>query len=382
VESELDSYADAFRGILSSQLARARELALDSGEASSRKPLIVGLIPGDGIGPLIMHPAREILTLLLKNEVDSGEVILRDIDGLTLENRMESGEAIPSTVLNEVRQCSVLLKGPTTTPGALDSGVSLESANVALRRELDLYANIRPIRLIAEDVTWVFIRENTEGLYPLGSRGLNINGELAVDFRVTSLPGSLRINRLAFMFARKRGLESVTCVTKANILKATDGLFLKAARQISSGYPEITLREVYVDAMAAALLDANERGKHKVIVSPNLYGDILSDEAAQLQGGLGTAGSANIGDEYALFEAIHGSAPQMLTENRHAYANPASILRATAMMLGHIGYTDKANALNNAMDEIAMQPGQIPTGYPQGPTTKQYLEKLTEALGI
>lgn len=335
-----------FRILLEEQAARVERMenAAPPVDYSKKEKIIIGVCPGDGIGPIITAEATRVLSKLLAAEIASGKVEIRQIEGLTIERRMELGAAIPPDTLAEIKKCDVLLKGPTTTP----NGGRLESANVALRRELDLYANVRPVTVPEENIDWIFYRENTEGEYVLGSRGVDLPG-MAVDFKVTTDAGTKRIVRAAFEYARKNGKNNVAVVTKANIMKKTDGKFSTLAAQIAEEYPEIKTEEWYIDIMSANLLKKPLREKFQVFVMPNLYGDIITDLAAQLQGGVGTAGSANIGDRYAMFEAIHGSAPRMIERGMGDYANPASMLKASVMLLRHIGMTDKADALDRAL---------------------------------
>ncbi len=311
--------------------------------------VIIGICPGDGIGESISIEASRILHHLLEEELKSGKVIIKTIEGLTIENRIEQMKAIPDDVLSELKSCHVILKGPTTTPQKGDGYPNIESANVAMRRELDLFANVRPVKVSELGIDWCFFRENTEGAYILGSKGIQVSEDIGLDFTVATQPGCERIIRLAFEFAKKNGKTRVTAVTKSNIIKTTDGMFSETAKKIAQEYPGITLDEWFIDIMTAKLLDPSRRAEFQVMVMPNLYGDILTDEAAQIQGGVGTAGSANIGKKWAMFEAIHGSAPRMVQEGRAPYADPSSIIKAAAMLLAHIGYLQKAEKLENAL---------------------------------
>ena len=299
---------------------------------------------------------------------------LRRIEGLTLENRLAQGVSVPSDVLEAIRACDVLLKGPTTTP----KGGTMESANVTLRRELDLYANVRPVAIAREGIDWTFFRENTEGEYVLGSRGIEIPGELAMDFKVTTNCGTRRIARAAFEFARANGKKRVSIVTKANIMKKTDGMFSKICHEVAEQYPEIETDEWYIDIMAANLVNESIRSDFQVFLLPNLYGDIITDEAAQIQGGVGTAGSANIGDSCAMFEAIHGSAPRMIEQGLGEYANPQSILKAAEMLLRHVGLMQQADRLTAAMD--AVEPSHVPTGLSSGARAEDYCRDILAQL--
>ncbi len=336
-----------FEMVLREQMDRVDRMK-DGGDCpycDINKGVTIGLIGGDGIGPVIMKEAERLLKKLLADEIDSGRVTLKKIDGLTIENRTALGKSVPDDVLAEIKSCDVLLKGPTTTP----KGGTMESANVALRRELDLYANVRPVSVPEEGIDWTFFRENTEGEYVLGSRGIEIPGRLTMDFKVTTEPGTRRIARAAFDFARANGKTKVAIVTKANIMKKTDGSFSRICHEIAAEYPEIQADDWYVDIMTANLVNKNIRNQFQVFLLPNLYGDIITDEAAEIQGGVGTAGSANLGSKYAMFEAIHGSAPRMVEEGLAEYANPSSIFKAAEMMIRQLGFTDKADRLADAL---------------------------------
>ena len=336
-----------FEMVLREQMDRVDRMK-DGGDCpycDINKGVTIGLIGGDGIGPVIMKEAERLLKKLLADEIDSGRVTLKKIDGLTIENRTALGKSVPDDVLAEIKSCDVLLKGPTTTP----TGGTMESANVALRRELDLYANVRPVSVPEEGIDWTFFRENTEGEYVLGSRGIEIPGRLTMDFKVTTEPGTRRIARAAFDFARANGKTKVAIVTKANIMKKTDGSFSRICHEIAAEYPEIQADDWYVDIMTANLVNKNIRNQFQVFLLPNLYGDIITDEAAEIQGGVGTAGSANLGSKYAMFEAIHGSAPRMVEEGLAEYANPSSIFKAAEMMIRQLGFTDKADRLADAL---------------------------------
>ena len=348
MEQYINRAVEHFKNLLTEQIARQQKMENDCGATDYSKldKIIVGICGGDGIGPIISKESIRLLEFLLKEEIANGKVELRFIEGLTIENRMAKNKAIPDDVLAEIKACNVILKGPTTTL----KGGTLESANVAMRRELDLYANVRPVCVPELGIDWMFYRENTEGEYVLGSKGIDIPETLAFDFKVTTNAGTRRICRAAFEYAKKNGKTNVAIVTKANIMKKTDGKFSEIAHQIANQYPEITAEDWYVDIMTANLINENIRSNFQVFVMPNLYGDIITDEAAQIQGGVGTAGSANIGDKYAMFEPIHGSAPRLIEAGRGDYANPTSMFKATEMMLRHIGFVEKANKLNEALN--------------------------------
>ena len=343
---------EKFEKLLIAQQQRAERIKAEKDfvDYSALDNLIIGICGGDGIGPVITHEAERVLRFLLKDDVDAGKITFKEIDGLTIENRAAVGKAIPDDVLAELKQCHVILKGPTTTPRAGDPWPNIESANVAMRKELDLFANLRPVRVPEQGIDWTFFRENTEGGYAVGSDGINVSDDLAVDFVVATTEGCERIARLAYEYARKNHKERVSIITKANVIKTTDGKFLNICKNIGKEYPEIITDDWYIDITTAKLIDEKRRRDFKVFVLPNLYGDIITDEAAEFQGGVGTAGSANIGKRYAMFEAIHGSAPRMVAEGRDKYADPCSMLRAAVMLLSHIGRANEADLLERVLD--------------------------------
>lgn len=372
-----------FGRLLEEQLARVEQMKAAGGwiDYSSLKPLIIGYVDGDGIGPYITGEAIRVLRSLLRDEIERGDVEFRKIEGLSIEERAKAMKALPDDALDALKKCHVILKGPLTTPKKGDPWPNLESANVAMRRELDLFANVRPVSIPSEGIDWVFFRENTEGEYVLGSKGLNVTDDLAVDFKVITTQGSERIIRLAFDYARRNNINRVSVVTKANVVKTTDGKFLEIARSIAREYPEITFDDWFVDIMAAKLVDTKRRRDFRVIVLPNLYGDILTDEAAEFQGGVGTAGSANIGKRYAMFEAIHGSAPRMVQEGRAQYADPSSIMRASTMMLRHVGMVDRARKLEMALDICGQfEKRLVMTGRPGGATGREFADYVIETM--
>ncbi len=375
----INAAKEKFGKILEQQLARIERVKMDKEKIdyAKVKPIVIGILGGDGIGPFIAEEAQRVLETMLKGEVAKGKVQFRVIDGLTIENRAKHLKAIPDDVLAEIRKCQITLKGPTTTPERGDGWPNIESCNVAMRKELDLFANIRPVRIPKEGIDWMFFRENTEDIYAVGSQGVDVGPDLAVDFKVISTPGSRRIIKMAFDYAKANGKTSVTVVTKANIVKTTDGKFLDTAREVAKGYPGINWEGWYIDIMTAKLLDPKRRRDFQVIVLPNLYGDILTDEAAEMQGGVGTAGSANVGSQYAMFEAIHGSAPRMVKEGRAKYADPASMIRAGAMLMEHIGYTDLGKKLTQALDICGLYEKKVVmTGRSTGATGKEFGDYL------
>ena len=380
IRRQIDEAAEQLREMLIEQYERNERLAAaakraggaggDAGCGDADKKTVIGLAPGDGIGPVIMDETKAVLKTLLKDELESGRVEFKEITGFTLEERLAAGETVPEGVLEQMDCCDVILKGPTTTPNAAMGGKNLESANVFLRKRFDLFANVRPVSVPEEGIDWTFYRENTEGEYALGSRGIRLGKEagdgLAVDFKVITGEGTRRIAKAAFDFARANGKKRVSIVTKANIMKKTDGDFQTICLDVAKDYPEIETDTWFVDIMAANLVNKDIRSGFEVFVLPNLYGDIITDEAAQIQGGVGTAGSANIGTDMAMFEAIHGSAPRMVSDGIAHLANPASLMTAAVMMLRHIGLSEKAAILEAAVKKADDMLGARMTGLPGG----------------
>ena len=375
----IDRAVEQFRTLLTEQIARTEnmERGAQAKNFAAMDKIVIGVAGGDGIGPIIMRETRRVMDALLKDEIASGRVEIRDIDGLTIENRLALHQSVPADTLSAIKSCDVLLKGPTTTP----KGGTMESANVTLRRELDLYANVRPVTVPDEGIDWIFYRENTEGEYVLGSRGVEIPGKLAMDFKVTTVPGTRRIARAAFEYAKNNGKKSVAIVTKANIMKKTDGSFSALCHEVAADYPGIEAEDWYIDIMTANLVNPAIRNRFQVFLLPNLYGDIITDEAAQIQGGVGTAGSANIGDEYAMFEAIHGSAPRMIEEGLGEYANPSSLMRALEMLLRHIALTDRAEKLSKALNICCESEKKLTvTGDKTGATCAAFADYVLDTL--
>jgi len=383
IEDAINQAKEHFGNLLRKEYERINKIKNDTEfiDYSKINPIIIGVIGGDGIGPYITKEAQRILEYVLTNEIKQGKVKFHYIDGLTIERRIQALKPIPDDVLEQIIKCHVLLKGPTTTPKAGDNMPNIESANVAIRKVLDLFANVRPVRVSKLNINWTFFRENTEDLYALGPYGIEIKNEFGIDFRLISYFGTYRIVKLAFEYAKKNGFKKVTAVNKANVIKTTDGIFLKVFYQVSKEYPEIVADDWFIDIMTAKLIDEKRRSEFQVFVLPNLFGDILTDEAAEIQGGVGTAGSANIGTKYAMFEAIHGSAPRMVEEGRHIYADPSSVIKAGAMLLEHIGYKDKAEKINMAL-EIAGQYERklVITGRSNGATTKEFADYILDLI--
>ena len=379
----VEAAKERFGQLLAEQLERVEKMKGqgDFIDYKSLDRIIIGVCGGDGIGPAITSQAQRVLEFLLKDDVKAGRVVFRNIEGLTIERRAAENAPIPPAVLEEIKKCHVILKGPTTTPRKGDPWPNVESANVAMRKELDLFANVRPVRIPEQGIDWTFFRENTEGAYAVGSKGVNVTEDLAVDFTVVTSQGCERIIKAAFEYAKNNNKTRVTAVTKANIIKTTDGKFLDIFYEIAKDYPDITADDWYIDIMTAKLVDEKRRKDFQVVVLPNLYGDIITDEAAEFQGGVGTAGSANIGKRYAMFEAIHGSAPRMVQEGREKYADPCSIIRAGAMLLSHIGYAKEAEKLYKALDICTITEKKLViTGRDTGATGEEFADYLMETI--
>lgn len=383
LDKKIQAAAEKFSALVEAQLERNERIksVKEFTDYTSLPKIIVGVCGGDGIGPVITGESERVLKYLLADDVKSGRVEFREIEGLTIENRAAQQKAIPDDVLAELKKCNVILKGPTTTPRAGDPWPNVESANVAMRKELDLFANVRPVKVPSEGIDWTFFRENTEGAYAVGSYGVNVDDDLAFDFVVTTTEGTERIARIAYEYARKNKKDRVSIVTKANIVKTTDGKFLKLCQNISKEYPEITTDDWYIDILTAKLIDQKRRRDFRVFVLPNLYGDIITDEAAEFQGGVGTAGSANLGKKYAMFEAIHGSAPRMMDEGRGCYADPCSMLRAAVLLLSHIGYQQQADRLEKALDVCMYGEARLKiTGRDTGCTCEEFGNYVMETI--
>lgn len=296
----------------------------------------ITLIPGDGIGPEVSEATRTVIAA-------AGVSVDWDIQTAGLEVARTEGEPLPARVLESIRANRCALKGPCGTP----IGGGFRSVNVTLRQSLDLYANVRPIKSLPQvesrfDVDIVIVRENTEGLY--AGLELMIMPGVAQSIKLTTERSSRRIAEFAFRYAESHGRPRVTFVHKANIMKISDGLALDATRKVAPLHPTIELREMIVDAAAMVMVrDPNSLG---VLVTENLYGDILSDLGAGLVGGLGFVPGANIGDDAAVFEAVHGTAPDIAGKG---LANPTALIQSAVMMLHHLGETAAANAIHKAI---------------------------------
>lgn len=382
-QKEIEEAKQKFGDLIASEFARIARMKEDTEikDFSKLDHIVIGILPGDGIGPLIMKEALRVLRALIPAELASGKIEIREIEGMTIENRAAKLQSLPEDVFAEIKKCDVLLKGPMVTPRAGEKWPNLVSANSLLRRGLELYAAVRPIRMPEKGIDWTFFRENIEGEYIWGNKGIQVNEDLAVDFKVQTKEGTARIARAAFEFARKNGKKNVTIVTKANIVKLADGNFIKGVRKVGEDYPEIEIQERLVDAMAAKMMEPEFNKGIEVIVLPNLYGDIITDIAAEQQGGLGTASSSNIGNRYGLFEAIHGTAPFLIEHNRGQYADPCSLIRAAGMLLQHIGYGDRKEKLDQALDICTVTERKLRiTTDKDGATSTEFTDYLLDTL--
>lgn len=331
----------------------------------------VTLIPGDGIGPEI---AASLVDIFKAANVS----IKFDIENAGIDIYNKTGSLIPDSLYESIEKNKIAIKGPITTP----IGKGFRSINVYLRKKYDLYCNIRPsksfkgIKTRYENIDLVIFRENTEGLYIGEEKWEDAEErESAIATKRITRKGSYRILKRAFEYARNNNLDTITVVHKANILKITDGLFLEVARELSNSYPEINVEETIIDNMCMQLVTNPE--KYKVIVTMNLYGDILSDLAAGLVGGLGVAPGANIGDDIAIFEAVHGSAPDIAGLNK---ANPIALLLSGVEMLKYLNMQDKASQIQNAINKV-LNEGTVLTGDLGGTaTTTEFTQKIIENL--
>lgn len=374
---------EKFGELIQSEFERIERMKADNEvtDFDKLKKIVIGVLPGDGIGPIIMKQALRVLNDLLAPEITSGRIEIREIEGMTIENRAAKLQSLPDDVFEEIKKCNVLIKGPMVTPRAGEPWPNLVSANSLLRRGLELFAAVRPIKIPEKNIDWTFFRENIEGEYIWGNKGIQVNDDLAVDFKVQTKQGSERIARAAFEFARKNGKKNVTIVTKANIVKLADGNFIKAVRKVGEEYPEIEIQERLVDAMCAKMLDPEFNKGIEVVVLPNLYGDIVTDVAAEHQGGLGTASSSNLGNKYAMFEAIHGTAPFLINHGRGDYADPCSLIRAAGMLMAHIGYADRKAVLDKALDiSTITERKKVVTTDVDGASAAEFTDYLLETI--
>lgn len=258
-EAEIRAAQEKFAELIRSEFERIEAMKADREVKDYTKldHIVIGILPGDGIGPIIMEQALRVVNELLAEEIASGKVELRTIEGMTIENRVAKMESLPADVFEECKKCDVLVKGPFTTPRAGDGLPNLVSANSLLRRGLQLFAAVRPVRIPDRGIDWTFFRENIEGEYIWGNKGIQVNEDLAVDFKVQTAQGSERIARAAFEFAKKNGKHNVTVVTNGNIVKLVDGNFIEAVKKVGEEYPGIEVQSVLVDAMAVKMIGNN-----------------------------------------------------------------------------------------------------------------------------
>lgn len=379
LQADITKAQEIFGELLAGQTERIERMkaAGAAPDYSKMDKIVIGVIPGDGIGPVIMEQALRVVRSLLSASIDSGKIEIRMIPGLSVAERAAAMKSIPDESREVLRSCDVILKGPldnTSTKG-------LPSSVAAIRRELDLSVNLRPVKNPLLGYDWVMFRENIEGAYIWGSKGIQVDEDFAVDFVVETKQQSMHLAKMAFEYARKNGRGHVTSITKSNVIKLTDGNFIKACREVAKDYPDIAYDERLVDITASKMTDPEFNENLEVLVLPNLYGDIISDVAAEICGGVGTAGSANIGDHYALFESIHGTAMMLVNNGRAEYADPSSLLRAASMMLTHIGYRAEAKLLSDAMDICGFTERKIKvTSFTADASTKEYTDYILETI--
>jgi isocitrate dehydrogenase (NAD+) len=331
-------------------------------------PYIITLIPGDGVGPQIVEAARRVIDAagvpINWEVVEAGEAMIE-----------KCGTPLPQYVLDSIKKNKIALKGPLTTP----IGKGFRSVNVTLRQELNLFANVRPARNLPgvetrfSGVDLIIVRENTEDLY--GGIEHRVGRDAAESIKVITREASTRIARYAFELARREGRRKVTAVHKANIMKLTDGLFLECARQVAAEYPDIEYEEYIVDAMCMKLVQTPEN--YDVLLLPNLYGDIVSDLCAGLVGGLGVAPGANIGEEAAVFEPVHGSAPRHAGLNR---VNPLATVLSGVMMLKHMGEMDAARRIEEAVIRVLKEKKSLTYDLGGSAGTSEMADAIIEAM--
>ncbi len=382
---EIYQAKEAFGKLIEEEFVRIDKMkrAQKAIDFKKEEKITIGILPGDGIGPIIMEQALRVLNELAGEEIAAGKIEVRHIEGLTIENRVAKNESLPEEVFEEIEKCPILIKGPMTTPRAGDGLPNLVSVNSLLRRRLELFAAVRPIKMPDKGIDWTFFRENIEGEYIWGNKGIKVNDDLAVDFKVQTQPGSERIARAAFEFAKNNGKKNVTVVTKSNIVKLADGNFVQMVHKVGEEYPGIEVQERLVDAMCAKMMDPQFNAGIEVVVLPNLYGDIVTDAAAEQQGGLGTACSSNIGNRYALFEAIHGTAPYLMSHGRGEYADPSSLIRAVGQMFAHIGYPEKNELLEKALRICGETERElVVTTDTDGASAKEYTDYILRTIQV
>ena len=328
----------------------------------------ITLIPGDGIGPEVTGATRRVLDA-------AGAGFDYDVQVAGTEAVASDGDPLPDRVLESIRRNRIALKGPVTTP----VGKGFKSVNVRLRQELTLYANVRPVRTLPgvparfEGVDLVIVRENTEGLYS-GLEHEVVPG-VVESLKIVSEGASLRIARYAFERARKAGRRRVTAVHKANIMKKSDGLFLDCFERVAEEYPEIEADDRIIDALCMDLVLQPER--YDMLVLENLYGDIVSDLAAGLVGGLGVVAGANVGDRAAVFEAVHGSAPDIAGQDR---ANPLALMRSAIFMLEHMDKAEVADRIRHALRHVVVQKKILTADLGGDASTSGFADAVVDAL--
>ncbi|MEZ4701766.1 MAG: isocitrate/isopropylmalate dehydrogenase family protein [Rhodothermales bacterium] len=326
----------------------------------------ITLIPGDGIGPEVVEATVQAV------EATGASIQWERFDSVGAAAVEREGTPLPEALIDQIKDTRVALKGPITTP----VGKGFKSVNVQLRQKLDLHANVRPAKTMPgiptrfEDVDLIIFRENTEGLYS-GIETFDERNQIADSTaRITRL-GSERIIRFAFEYARRHGRKQLTLVHKANILKLSSGMFLEIGRAMASEYPDVEFNDRIIDNMCMQLVMRPER--YDCIVTTNLFGDILSDLAAGLVGGLGVIAGANIGEKYAIFEAVHGSAPDIAGQNK---ANPTALMLSAEMMLRHIGETDAANRLHAGLRETMREGTHLTADVGGHSSTSEYAARV------
>ena len=347
----IEQCVEQFRTILEEQTERCRKMAENRVVTDYKKldKIIIGVVGGDGIGPIISAEAARVLEFLLKEEVAAGKVEIRNIEGLTIENRMAQHKAIPDDVLAELKKCHVILKGPTTTP----HGGTLESANVAMRRELDLYANIRPMQTfksllhksplrpeLVDGADFITIRELTGGMY-FGEKYQD--NDKAYDTNYYTRPEIERIIRVGYDYARMRQ-HHLTIVDKANVL-ASSRLWRQIGQELEKEYPDVKTDYMYVDNASMRMIQ--EPKFFDVIVTENTFGDILTDESSCISGSMGLLPSASTGDSTPVFEPVHGSWPQAKGLN---IANPLAQVLSDAMLFEYFGLKEEGALIRQAVD--------------------------------
>ena len=335
---------------------------------SEKKLHHVTLIPGDGSGPEVIAAAKRVVEAtsvpIEWDEMEAGAAMIE-----------KYGTPLPDRVLDSIRRTGVALKGPITTP----VGTGFRSVNVALRKTFDLYANVRPAKTLPglagrfENVDLVIVRENTEDLYA-GIEHM-VGEDAAESIKLITRKGCERIVRYAFEYAVREGRKKVTAVHKANIMKYTDGLFLDVARQIAKEYPQIAFGDSIVDAMCMRLVMHPE--DYDVLVCPNLYGDIVSDLCAGLVGGLGLTPSANIGEAGAIFEPIHGSAPDIAGQHK---INPTAAILSASLMLAHLGEAEAAASITRAVTTVIAAGKMLTQDMGGNASTEEFADAVIAAL--